>query len=274
MVIDSHQHFWNYNASGYGWITDDMSVIRRNFLPSDLEPLLKTHSVAGCVAVQALQTEEENVFLLDLASGHPFIKGVVGWLDLRADDLADKLRQHRQYPSMKGFRHVLQAEPTGFMLDPRFVSGVRALAVHSFTYDLLIYHHQLPEAISFLKRVPDTTVVLDHMAKPEIVRGERDNWSKGIRALAGFENVSCKMSGLVTEGRWKNWSYDDFVPYLDTVLEAFGPRRLMYGSDWPVCLVAASYAEQLSVVERYIAALSPSERSAIMGENAMNFYHL
>jgi L-fuconolactonase len=272
--IDSHQHFWNYDASRHSWISDEMKVIRKDFQPGDLSPLLERNKFEGCVSVQVDQTEDETLQLLALANRHNFIKGVVGWIDLRNANLSSRLEYFSELKKLKGFRHIVQAEPPGFMRQAAFIKGVSMLRHYNFTYDLLVYHHQLAEAVEFVRQVPETKIVVDHLAKPSIATREIAEWSKHMAALATFPNVFCKVSGMVTEAKWPGWKYEDLVPYLDTVTKAFGTDRLMYGSDWPVCLVAASYDEQLSVVQSYFKTFSPSEKKQILGENAKRFYNL
>jgi len=275
MRIDSHQHFWNYSSSAYSWIDEEMGRIRKDFLPADLEPVLKQHQMDGCVAVQARQNDEETHFLLDLAQQNPFIKGVVGWVDLLADDLEEKLEDYSSQPLLKGFRHSLQDEADpAFILQPRFQKGLRLLHKYNFTYDLLIKPPQFQATIKAIGSYNEMPMVLDHMAKPLIKSGEMEQWRDDIFALAKHERVMCKLSGMVTEADWQSWKYEDLEPYLDIVLEAFGPERLMFGSDWPVCLVAAEYGEVIGAVERYISKLSASEQSQIMGSNAIKFYNL
>ncbi|GAA0542143.1 amidohydrolase family protein [Chitinophaga japonensis] len=275
MIIDSHQHFWQYHPVKDAWITDDMKVIQRDFLPPDLQPVLEQNGVDGCVAVQADQSETETQFLLDLAAAHPFIKGVVGWTDLRAPDLATKLERYAGAGKLKGFRHIVQGEPDpDFLLREDFCKGVQALASYDFTYDILIYPIQLPAAEKFVQRFPLQRLVIDHMAKPYCKTGDIAEWEKSMRAIAQSPNVYCKISGLVTEADWQRWQPADFAPYLDVVLDAFGPQRLMYGSDWPVCLVAAEYAQVKGIVTDYISRLGAAEQAAIMGGNATAFYKL
>lgn len=273
-MIDSHQHFWKYDPQKFSWITEEMMMIRKDFLPADLAPVLKENGFDGCVAVQADSTHEETLFLLSLAEKFDFVKGVVGWVDFTAPDLDDQLQHYRTFPKLKGFRHIAQAEPRGFLVHPEFVAGVRRLASQNFTYDLLVYHHQLDDALAFVASVEEVPVVVDHLAKPSIRTREKTHWELQMASLSTFQNVYCKLSGMVTEANWHHWKYEDFVPYLDELMETFGPDRLMYGSDWPVCLVAASYEEQLSIVQQYIATLSPSEKERIMGGNAERFYNL
>jgi len=275
MIIDSHQHFWQYHPVRDAWITDDMKVIQRDFLPADLQPVLQQNGVDGCVAVQADQSETETQFLLDLAAAHPFIRGVVGWTDLRAPDLAGKLERYAQEDKLKGFRHIVQGEPDpDFLLREDFCKGIQALAPYDFTYDILIYPIQLPAAEKFVQRFPSQRLVIDHMAKPYCRTGDIAEWERSMRAIAKSPNVYCKISGLVTEADWLRWQPADFAPYLDVVLEAFGPQRLMFGSDWPVCLVAAEYAQVKRIVTDHISCLGAAEQAAIMGGNAAAFYKL
>jgi L-fuconolactonase len=274
LAIDAHQHFWKYSPVKDAWITDDMKVIQRDFLPQDLAPILAAHGIEGCVAVQADQSEAETEFMLSLAGENAFIKGVVGWVDLRADNLSERLAYFSKFKKLKGFRHIIQGEPAGFMLDRKFILGVQKLADYNFTYDLLLYHHQLPEALQFIQQLPQVNIVVDHLAKPSIRTQEKNEWALNIAALAAFKNVHCKISGMVTEADWKNWKQNDFTPYLDVLFESFGPARLMYGSDWPVCLLAASYEAQLSIAQTYLSTFSAHEKHLVMGENARKFYNL
>jgi len=274
MLLDSHQHFWQYDPARDAWITEAMGVLRRDFLPEDLKPILDHNHVSGCVAVQAEQSEAETHFLLALAEEHAFIRGVVGWVDLRDEALEDRLAYFSSFKKLKGFRHLVQGEPAGFLSDPRFIRGVRMLARYNYTYDLLLYHHQLDEALHFVQQVPEVKIVVDHLAKPSIRTGEKTQWELNMAALSTFDHVSCKVSGMVTEADWQQWKPADFYPYLDELLESFGPSRLLYGSDWPVCLLAANYEQQLFIVQSYLANLSAREKEQVLGENAVNFYNL
>ncbi len=251
-----------------------MEKIRKNFLPADLEPVLKANGVDGCVAVQADQSNQETEFLLQLAESNDFIKGVVGWIDLRADNLYDRLEVCSQFEKLKGFRHVVQGEPDGFLEQPDFIKGVRQLTAFNFTYDILVYPTQLEASYTFAKQLPNVRFVLDHIAKPYIKKGEIEGWAKDIKKLAELPNVSCKVSGMVTEADWYNWKNEDFTPYLDIVFEAFGTNRILFGSDWPVCLVAAEYGAMKDILSSYLAKLSKEEQKKIWGENAVKFYSL
>ncbi|HMH23572.1 MAG TPA: amidohydrolase family protein [Puia sp.] len=274
--IDAHQHFWKFDPVRDSWITDDMRVIQRDFLPQDLEPVLRGSGLDGCVIVQSDQSEDENEFQLANADKHDFIKGVVGWVDLQSPGVDERLAWWSRFPKMKGFRHVLQGEKDrALMLKPAFKRGIALLKKYGFSYDILIYPDQLGYTRDFVAAFPDQHFVIDHIAKPYIrekkLTGE---WKAAIRAVAAHENVSCKISGMVTEADWKNWKPEDFSPYLDTVVEAFGTKRIMYGSDWPVCLVAASYESMLEITSNYFSSFSGDERDAFFGGNAIRFYKL
>lgn len=274
MVIDSHQHFWIFDEERDSWITPEMEIIRRNFLPEDLWPVLKANKVDGCVAVQASQTDSETEFLLHLAEANDFVRGVVGWVDLRTVNLYDQLERYSQFEKLKGFRHVAQGQPEGFLLQPEFIRGVGQLVAFDFTYDILIYQNQLKEAYNFAVRLPNVHFVLDHIAKPLIKAQELQPWAEDIRRLAELPNVHCKVSGMVTEANWQHWGKADFRPYLDVVFEAFGTERIMYGSDWPVCLVAGEYEGAKGILTDYLSMFSDDEVRDVMGNNARRFYNL
>jgi L-fuconolactonase len=274
MQIDSHQHFWNYDPLKDSWITDEMYVLKNNFLPQDLAPILIENKIDGCIAIQADQSENETHFLLSLAEKHEYIKGVVGWIDLRANNLDERLEYFSQFKKLKGFRHIVESEPKGFLNDQKFIKGVRKISKYDFTYDLLINHTQLEEALKFVYELKDVRIVIDHIAKPSIKTKEKTHWELNMAALSTFKNVYCKISGMVREADWKNWKQDDFYPYLDELFETFGSQRLMYGSDWPVCLLASTYEQQLSIVRNYLSALTENERLLVLGENAKRFYNL
>ncbi len=274
MRIDSHQHFWRYNPAKDTWITDEMNVIQRDFMPEDLFPVLQENNIEGCVAVQADQSEEETTFLLELAAQNNFIKGVVGWIDLKAQNLEEKLQQYRSYPLLKGFRHIVQAEPDGFLLTEQFIKGVSLIDQYGYAYDILIYHHQLEEAVRFADRLPARQLVLDHCAKPPIKEHHITHWSKQLKELAARQHIYCKISGLFTEADWKEWRAEDIYPYLDVVMNAFGEDRIMFGSDWPVCLLAATYAQSCEVLQEYFSRFSKEQQAKFWGENAKRFYQL
>ena len=272
--IDSHQHFWKYNPTRDAWITDQMKVIQRDFLPHDLAPILKENILDGCVTVQADQSETETQFLLELAAKNDFVKGVVGWVDLRSDELHKRLEFYSDFKKLKGFRHIVQAEPVGFMRGAEFSKGIGALRQYNFTYDILIYPHQIQDAIWLVSHHPDQKFVVDHLAKPNIREKEFNSWSAQMKELASHTNVYCKLSGMVTEANWDKWTNEDFKPYLDFIINHFGTNRIMYGSDWPVCLLAAYYHKQLNILEEFLLTFSSSEIDKIMGENAIRFYNL
>ncbi|MEN9360259.1 MAG: hypothetical protein RL095_1794 [Verrucomicrobiota bacterium] len=276
MRIDSHQHFWAYSEQDYGWIDPvSMAAIKRSFAPADLAPLLKSQNLDGCVAVQARQEEIENRYLLDCAQESSIVKGVVGWVDLRSPQVDESLARWAAEPPFKGIRHIVQGEKDGFLDQADFRRGVARLPAHGLTYDILVFARQLPEVLRFVDAFPgDFPFVVDHLAKPDIKNGEHVVWDKNIRELAKRSNVRCKLSGMVTEADLKKWKKSDFTPYLDTLLEAFGPERLMYGSDWPVCLLAAEYGQVYDLAAEFAAKLSSSEQSAIFGLNAQKFYRL
>lgn len=275
MRIDSHQHFWKYNPVKDTWITDDMNILKQDFLPGDLHPLLQHNNIDGCVAVQANQSEAETEFLLQLAQENDFIKGVVGWVDLRADNLEERLEYFSENKKLKGFRHIVQAEPEDdFLLREDFCKGIKMLTKYNFTYDILIFPKQLKNAVAFVKNNPQQPFILDHISKPDFKKGNFSQWEKDIRSIASFPNVYCKVSGMVTESNWNNWKENDFEYCLDVVTEAFGMDRLMFGSDWPVCLVAASYQETANIVHRYYSKFSINEQEKLWSKNAIDFYHL
>lgn len=273
-TLDSHQHFWRYSAEDYGWIDEPMARIRRDFLPKDLEPQLAAARLAGCVAVQARQTLEESRWLAELARTHPFIKAVVGWVPLAQPQVRKDLEELRREPSFKGVRHVVQGEPDGFLDGDAFNAGIREVTRCGLTYDVLIFSRQLPEAIRFIDRHPEQTFVLDHIAKPKVVGTPDPEWRRLIREFARRERTFCKFSGVVTEVPGWRWTPALLRPYFEVVLEAFGPRRLMFGSDWPVCLVATEYLAWVEFVRSCTAALSSEEQAWIFGRTAATAYRL
>jgi L-fuconolactonase len=275
MIIDSHQHFWIYEAEKHAWIDDDMKVIRKDFMPEDLKLVYKNNGIDGCVAVEADQTLAQTDFLLDLAEKNDFIKGVVGWADLRASNIDSVLKQYSQFPKLKGFRHVVQAEADhNFMLRPNFLNGIAALEKYNFTYDILIFPHQLGAALELVCRFPNQKFIIDHIAKPYIKDGFYDGWATLMKAIGDHKNVYCKLSGMTTEADYNNWTPVQIERYMQLVLDAFGANRILFGSDWPVCLVAGNYTKTKELVTNFIAKLSSEEQAAIMGGNAIKFYNL
>lgn len=273
--IDSHQHFWKFDPLRDSWINDDMKIIQNDFLPADLQSILQDNGFDGCVVVQSDQSEAENHFQLQNANDSDFIKGIVGWVDLQSTAIEERLQYYRQFKKIKGFRHVLQGEPVrDLMLHPRFKNGVGFLSKYNFTYDILIFKDQLRYIPELVSSFPDQAFVIDHIAKPDIKNADIDQWKQDISKVAQFENVYCKISGMVTEADWNNWKNEDFKPYIDTVVEAFGPSRVMFGSDWPVCLVAASYNEMLGIVQEYFSSFSRGEQENFFRLNAIRFYKL
>lgn len=275
MIIDSHQHFWIYEAKKHAWIDDDMKVIRKNFLPEDLKLVYQTNGIDGCVAVQADQSLTETDFLLDLAEKNDFIKGVVGWVNLRDSNIEEVLKHYSTFPKLKGFRHVVQGEADhNFMLRPDFLNGIATLEKYNFTYDILIFPHQLGAALELVRHFPNQKFIIDHSAKPYIKEGFYDGWAALIKAIGEFPNVYCKLSGMTTEADYINWTQEQIEPYMQLVLDAFGANRILFGSDWPVCLVAGNYTKTKELVTNFIAKLSKEEQTAIMGGNAIQFYNL
>lgn len=273
-VIDAHQHFWLYDPVRHDWINETMQEIQKDFLPDQLKPELDKAQIQGCVAVQADQTEAETNFLIQLAAENDFIKGVVGWVDLLSENCEERLQHYKQYPIVKGFRHILQGEDPAFMLQPDFIRGISLLSKFDFTYDILVFPRHLTAVKTLVAMFPTQRFVIDHIAKPDIKNGKLDEWATDIRALAVYPNVYCKISGMVTEADWKHWQTTELYPYLSVVTEAFGIQRLLYGSDWPVCLVAASYAEMMQPVKDFFHPYTKEEQAAVFGENAIHFYHL
>ena len=274
MRIDAHQHFWIYNQREYDWIDEAMASIRRDFLPADLRPELEDAGFAGSVVVQVRQTLEETRWLLELAEDNPFILGVVGWVDLRSPRLYQDLQSFAGKSKLVGIRHIVQSEPDDFLLDADFLRGISVLQEFDLAYDLLIYTKHLPLAAEFVKRFPRQRFVLDHLAKPPIRSRAIDLWARGMRELASFPNLHAKVSGLVTEANWQGWKPEDLRPYLDVAFESFGAKRLMIGSDWPVCTVAASYAQVVNLVKNYMSSYTAEDREAVFGGNAANFWRL
>jgi L-fuconolactonase len=273
--IDAHQHFWRYDAIEHGWIDEPMAALRRDFLPEDLAREMARAGVDACVAVQARQTLDETRWLLALADVHPFIAGVVGWVDLQASDVRADLERLAGSRKLVGIRHIAQSEPDDrFLLRPAFVRGLGLLADFDLAYDILVYRRHLPVAAELAGLLPRQRFVLDHLGKPDIRGGELKIWERDLRGVAAHPNVWAKLSGLVTEADWSRWTADDIRPYLDVAIDCFGPERLMIGSDWPVCTVAADYRRTMDVVMDYIAQRPAEERDAVLGGNAVKFWNL
>jgi L-fuconolactonase len=274
MRIDAHQHFWRYDAREYDWIGPGMEALRRDFLPHDLEPLLRQAGVQGSIVVQARQSLEETRFLLDLAEANPFVVGVVGWVDLRSPEASVQLDGFRG-TRLVGIRHIVQSEPDDrFLLGEDFLRGIGLLEERGLAYDILIYPRHLRVAAEFVSRFPGLRFVLDHAAKPEICTGEIRDWARDLDRLAAFANVMCKLSGLVTEADWKAWTPEGMRPYLDAAYHAFGPERLLIGSDWPVCTLAAEYGRTMDLVLDYLSRRPTAEQEAVCGGNARRLWNL
>ncbi|WP_407429234.1 amidohydrolase family protein [Arcticibacter sp.] len=275
MKIDSHQHFWNYDPVRDSWINDEMAVIRNDFAPADVQPMLRESGFDGCIAVQADQNETETAYLLRLSDENDFIKGVVGWVEFRANNIAERLEYFYQFKKLKGFRHIVQSEQQiDYLLREDFCNGISGLEKFGFTYDILIYPKHLKYALEFVKRFPNQTFILDHLAKPFIKDQLIDDWREHIKQFKVYENVSCKLAGLVTEAHWKRWNPKQFQKYVDVVFDVFGPDRVMFGSDWPVCTLAASFREVVEVVEHCTSFLNAENKRKLWGENSIRIYKL
>jgi L-fuconolactonase len=272
MRLDAHQHFWRYNKEKHSWITDEMKVIRRDFPPGDLFPILKEAKLDGTIAVQADESFRETEYLLELADENEWIKGVVGWTSLGDDKLEEVLDRLSSRKKLKGFREVLQSRDPDYMNQKDFIKGLHKIGKRGYTYDILIFPEHLDASLKLIKACPEQLFVIDHLAKPKIKAGNWKDWKKKMGLLAERELVYCKLSGMVTEADLKSWKSADILPFMEIALELFGPTKLMYGSDWPVCLVAAEYEEVFSLVDRFTDSLSSDEKAAIMGETAKDFY--
>ena len=274
MIIDSHQHFWNYNPARDTWIDESMKVLKKNFLPRDLEPILNENGVYGCVAVQADQSEAETDFLLNCATSYSFIKGVVGWVDLCDKNVELKLKEYAANTNFKGVRHIVQAEKQNYLLQKEVQRGIGKLSQFNLTYDLLITPEQLPSTIELVKNFPKQKFVLDHIAKPNISKPIEKKWLSDIIKLSKNKNVWCKLSGMVTETQEYRFVESDFVPFIDVIFKYFGSDRIMFGSDWPVCILASEYNNVLDIVKNYLKDHDSNIRFKILGENAKSFYNL
>lgn len=275
MKIDSHHHLWEFSEAEYGWMSEEMAVIKKDHLPADLKAALKSADFDGSVVVQARQSLEETRWLLDLAEENAEIKGVVGWVDLRSDDLKSQLDEFVKHPKFVGVRHVVQDEPEDdFILGEAFVKGIKRLEEYNLVYDMLVFPHQLPYATKLVEKYPNITFVLDHIAKPNIKEGDLEEWASAIYEMSMSSNVYCKVSGMVTEADWNNWQAEDFKPYLDVVFDAFGAEKIMIGSDWPVCRLAGEYDVVMKIVQDYINDKSEADKEAILGGNAIVAYKL
>jgi L-fuconolactonase len=275
MIIDADHHLWKFNEGDYTWMDESMSVLKQDYLPADLEEQLVRSGVTGTIVVQARQMLEETAWLLEMADRHQFIEGVVGWLDICSEKLTRQLEEFSSNPWLVGVRHVIHDEPDDeFMLRPAFIKGMEKLVQHNLAYDLLLFPRHLLWAHELVSLFPDQRFVLDHISKPPIRSGVLDPWREDILALSNHPNVWCKISGMVTEASHENWQYEDFIPYLDAVVDAFGTDRLMVGSDWPVCLLAGEYQQVMDIPVRYFMELDPADKERIFRLNCMECYEL
>jgi L-fuconolactonase len=274
MIFDSHVHFWKYNPQRDLWINESMGAIKKDFSPEDYKVAIQDQDVKGCIAVQADQSEEETVFLLKLAEENEVIKGVVGWVDLTAGNVAEKLEKFSQNKYLKGIRYVLQDKENDFCLNKTFLNGISKLQQFNLTYDILVDYRQLNSIIHLAEDFPEQPFVLDHLGKPDIKNIKYQDWKQNIERLAEFPNVHCKISGMVTEADWKNWKPENFKPYLDTVFSLFGTERIFFGSDWPVCTLAGDYESVTNLMKDYTSIFSTSEKEAIFYKNAQKFYNI
>ncbi|MGN7202855.1 amidohydrolase family protein [Pedobacter sp. SAFR-022] len=275
LKIDAHQHFWQYNPVRDAWINNDMAILQEDFLPEHLQPILEHYDFQGTVVVQSDQSPEENRFQLENAEKHPFIKAVVGWVDMQAPDLEAQLRAYQQYPKLKGFRSMLQSDPDrSLMLRPDFQAGIAKLQAYGYTFDLLVLPDQLKYAEALVAAFPGQRFVLNHLGKPNIRLRQFEDWVADIKALAAHENVYCKVSGMVTEADLTRWKFEDLKPYIDTIFDCFGIERVLYGSDWPVCRLAATFGEVMEILENYTANFTAAERELFWAKNAIRFYNI
>ncbi len=274
-IIDAHHHLWKYDSKRFPWINKDMDVLENDFLAEMAGTVFKENGVSGSVVVQAVQDEEENHLLIKQADQYPFILGIVGWLDLKSPSLQEKFNLYLPFQKLKGFRHLIQDEKDpDFILQPEFQRGLGWLFEAGYVFDLLVFPHQLKGVLKTVEAFPEAPFVLDHLAKPDIKSTKMGEWKEMIKTLGQNKNVYCKLSGMVTEADWKNWKVNDFFPYMDVVMEAFGEDRVMFGSDWPVCLLSANYPQVMHIVEQYLEGLPLSEREKIWAKNADSFYRL
>jgi L-fuconolactonase len=274
-IIDSHHHLWQFNEADYGWMDESMAILRRDYLPGDLQSQLSAAGVDGTVVVQARQKLEETAWLLKQSEENEFIKGVVGWVDLRSEDLASQLKQFASHPKLLGVRHVIHDEADDdFMLGSDFIRGIDQLAAYDLSYDLLLFPKHLKNACKLVSRFPGQRFVLDHISKPQIKAGIVDPWKDDIAELASYPNVWCKISGMVTEADLTEWKYDDFVKYLDVIVKTFGTDRIMLGSDWPVCRLAGEYADIMSIPNKYFDSFEEGFKERIFSQNCVEFYKL
>jgi len=275
MIVDSHQHFWRVGQFDYPWMTPQVELLCRDYLPPMLTPILSRSRVDKTILVQASNSIEETRWLLELADENSFIGGVVGWVDLQSDDVARQLDEFTAHPKFKGVRHLVESEAADdWLTQASVIRGLRELGSRGLVYDLLVHTRHLKHAESAVNQCPDLRFVIDHMAKPPIAHGEIDEWSRALKQMAAHPNISCKLSGLVTEANWANWRVEDLKPYVEAALECFGPKRMMFGSDWPVCLLAATYERVLESFEMLLAGLDEKDKRRVFSESAIEFYRI
>ena len=273
MIVDAHQHFWKFDAARHQWITEDMKLLRRDYLPQDLLPIYKKLNIGGCIAVQADESDNETSFLLELAAKNDFIEGVVGWINPKDNLLEEKLNQYSKQSILKGFRNIIQGRPDDFYLtNPDFHQFLKELKIYNFTYDVLVFEDQLRATIKCTEKFPDQKFILDHCGKPNIKAKNHKDWASQLKILANNPNMYCKLSGLVTEANLNSWTYDDLIPYMEITAEHFGSERLCFGSDWPVCLLASDYERLYEVTNKFIGQLTAKEQENILGINVCRFY--
>ena len=274
MIIDAHAHFWKFDRVRDSWITDEMKILRQDHLPLHLSSLLKDNEIDGCVAVQADQSETETFYLTELSKINPFIKGIVGWVDLQSDNIEKRLEYFSPFSIIKGWRHIVQSEPDGFLSGKKFLRGIQALEKYNYTYDLLINHQQLKPALEFVSQFPEQKFVIDHCGKPDVKNKNANDWKMYMKEMAAYPNIYCKLSGLLTEANWRVWDRADFNPYLDTVFGLFGADRLLFGSDWPVLQLSGTYRQWKNLIENYMQYHTAEEKQKVFGLNAVQFYNL
>ena len=274
-MIDSHQHFWQVGRFDYPWMTSDLGVLYRDYLPDELAPILARNGIEKTVLVQASNSVAESRWLLNLADENSFIAGVVGWVDLMSADVDAQVRELTAHPKFKGVRHLVESErQDDWLIQPAVLSGLKGLSTYGLSYDLLVHTRHLKLVPRVAESCPDLALVIDHLAKPPIAKNEIDEWSRAFKSLASYPNIHCKLSGLVTEANWTSWQTDDLRPFVEFALESFGPERLMFGSDYPVCLLASSYDRVLASFLEILKSLNEDDREKIFSTNAARFYRL
>ena len=275
MLVDSHQHFWQVGRFDYPWMSSSVEVLYRDYLPAQLKPILEANGVSKTVLVQASNSVEESRWLLSLADANPFIAGVVGWVDLQDTDVDRQLDELSAHQKFKGVRHLVESEPENdWIVQPQVLRSLQRLATYGLSYDLLVHTHHLRHIPRVADSCPELSLVIDHMAKPPIVTADVGTWLKELKPVAAYSNIHCKLSGLVTEASWGSWQTKDLRPFVECALELFGPKRLMFGSDHPVCLLAASYQRVLESFQDLLSELSAEDRERIFATNAIGFYRL